>query len=96
MNHKAEATALIKSKPGKEAELKSAILDLIEETVKEPGCELFKIFQNESNPQEFTLWEIFTDQSALQEHLQKSYTLNFFALELTESISAIHHRQLSR
>ncbi|MFC0225475.1 putative quinol monooxygenase [Serratia aquatilis] len=96
MSHKAEATALIKSKPGKAAELKTAILELIEETVKEPGCELFKVFQNDTNPEEFTLWEIFSTPSALKEHLEKSYTQKFFSLELTASVSAIHHSQLSR
>lgn len=96
MNHKTEATVLIKSKAGKAQELKSAILDLIEETLNEPGCELFKVFQHKANPEEFTLWEIFSNPAALKEHMDKSYTQQFFSLGLTESISASHHVQLSR
>lgn len=96
MNPKVEATALIKSKPGKANVLKAALLDLIEETLKEPGCELFKIFQHDADPEALTLWEIFSSQAALTAHLQQSYTQKFFALELTESISVTHHRAVER
>ena len=96
MSHKTEATVLIQSKAGKAEELKAAMQELIDETLKEPGCELFKIFQHDGNPEAFTLWEIFSNPSALTEHMDKSYTQKFFSLGLTESLSAIHHAQLSR
>ncbi|PHI29416.1 putative quinol monooxygenase [Budvicia aquatica] len=96
MSHKTEATVLIQAKAGKAEELKSAMQELIDETLKEPGCELFKIFQHDGNPEAFTLWEIFSNPSALKEHMDKSYTQKFFSLGLTEPLSAIHHAQLSR
>lgn len=95
MSNKSEATVLIKVKPGKEAELKTAVLALIKETLKEPGCELFKVFQNKEEPQEFILWEVFTRATDLQQHMEKPYTQEYFALDLVESTVAIQHLELS-
>lgn len=96
MNKKIETTAFIKSKPGRSEELKAAILDLIEETLKESECEIFKVFQSHEDPEEFILWEVFATPSALQEHMEKSYTKKYFSLNLAETTSAIHHAELTR
>lgn len=95
MDKKIEATVFIQSKQGKSDELKKAIADLITETVKEPGCLIFKVFQNKVNPEEFILWEIFNNQSSMDAHMEKDYTKAYFSLNLVESSSATSHTEIT-
>ncbi|MDE8603484.1 putative quinol monooxygenase [Marinomonas sp. RSW2] len=96
MSEKIEITAFIKSIPGKSEELREAIVELIEETVKEPGCEVFKVFQTPEDSEMFVLWEVFTDQENFQHHMGKDYTKKYFSLGLTESVSATKHIEVTR
>ncbi|WP_165041393.1 putative quinol monooxygenase [Dysgonomonas sp. ZJ709] len=95
MSNKIESTVILKCAPNKIEEFKIAVAELIKETVKEPGCELFRIFQNNEKPDEFILWEIFTNEWAMQEHMKKEHEKKYFALGLFEPLSAIHHSEIN-
>jgi len=94
MSNKITFTVLIKSVPGKSDELKTAIVELIGHTIKEPGCELFKVFQHNEDPEQFTLWEIFISQQAMQEHMAKDYTQDYFSLGLALETKGIQHSDI--
>lgn len=96
MSEKIEITAFIKAVPGQAEPLKKAIVELIEKTLEEPGCEIFKVFQSHENSEQFILWEIFTDQSALQAHMAKDYTKKYFSLGLALETTATRHSELPR
>lgn len=90
MNRKIESTAVLKCKADKIEEFKLAIIELINKTVKEPGCEYFKIFQSDEKPDEFILWEIFENQEALDIHMESAHTRKCFALGLFELACITH------
>lgn len=79
-----EMTALISAKPGKEAQLKAALREVVAETVKEPGCIMFQVFEDLENPGKFVLWEIFKNREALRDHINKDYTKAYFATGFME------------
>ncbi|WP_165025829.1 putative quinol monooxygenase [Dysgonomonas sp. ZJ279] len=90
-SQKVESTVILRCKKGKTAEFKNAVIKLVKETEKELGCELFRIFENKDNSEEFVLWEIFKNEEALEAHMQAAHTKECFALGLFEPISFIHH-----
>ena len=61
----AEMTA----KPGKEAELRAALLALIEPTRKEPGCVQYDLHEATDAPGQFVFYENWTSREALDVHL---------------------------
>lgn len=93
-NKKVESTVVLKCKVGKVQEFKIAVSKLVNETVKEPGCEIFKIFQNNAQPDEFILWEIFRSEEALNIHMKSTHTQECFSLGLFEVVSATHHTEV--
>lgn len=88
------ATATIEAAPGKEEELAAALHALVAATVREPGCDLFRIMRVRDQPGLFVLWEQFADQAALDAHMQAPYTKAFFAKGLTARITPLHHEPL--
>ncbi|RKH67888.1 putative quinol monooxygenase [Corallococcus llansteffanensis] len=82
-DERVEMTAFITAKPGKEVEIKAALNKLVTETVKEPGCVLFRILEDLENPGRFVLWEIFQNRDALRVHMELEHTRNYFSLGLT-------------
>lgn len=93
-NKKVESTVVLKCKTNKIQEFKIAASKLVSETVKEPGCEIFKIFQSIAQPDEFILWEIFKDEAALDIHMKSTHTQECFSLGLFEVVSATHHTEV--
>lgn len=63
---------------------KNALLHLVEETLKEPGCIRFEILQQQDKPQCFTLWECWVDDMALQAHFAAPHTKAYMAQEFTK------------
>lgn len=94
MTKKIESTAILNCKADKIEELKTALIELVNETVKEPGSELFRFFQNNEKPEEFVLWEIFKDQEALDLHMNSTHTQKIFALDLFELVSITHQTEV--
>ncbi|PXV67980.1 quinol monooxygenase YgiN [Dysgonomonas alginatilytica] len=94
-NRKVESTVILKCKTNKIQEFRIAVAKLVNETVKEPGCEIFRIFQNNAQPDEFILWEIFKDAAALDIHMKAAHTQECFSLGLFEVVSATHHTEVA-
>ena len=94
MDNKMAATATLRVKPGKMAGLVETIRDFVALTRQEPGCEVFSISQSLDDPELFILWEVFTNEAALQEHLAKPYTQELFALDLFDMVSHVRHTAL--
>jgi len=88
--NKIESTVILKCKADKIEEFKAAVIEFVNDTVKEPGCELFKILQNRDKADEFTLWEIFKNQEALDLHMKSEHTKKIFTLGKFEMLSKIN------
>lgn len=79
MSELIEATAFIKPAPGRADELRERLRVVVAETLKEPGCLEFQIFELADDPGHFVLWEKFASQSALEEHMAAEWTRDYFA-----------------
>lgn len=62
-------TARFRALFGKEDELRSILLSLIEPTRREDGCIRYELFANPDNPREFVFIEEWSDEAALAAHL---------------------------
>jgi quinol monooxygenase YgiN len=58
----------LQAKPGKGAELLSAMEQRCVEVRLEPGCQQFEVFQSGRNPDALCLLELWADQAALDVH----------------------------
>ena len=63
----------INVKPEFVEEFKSATLDNARNTVNEPNNRRFDALQQSDDPTKFTLYEVYADESALEEHRQTSH-----------------------
>jgi quinol monooxygenase YgiN len=70
--------AIIRAKDGAEAELRALLTEVVLATQAEPGCHQFQIHEIEGSPGEFMLWEHFSSQDSLREHIGKDYTKTYF------------------
>ena len=93
-NKKIESTVILKCKANKIEAFRVAVAKLVNETVKESGCEIFKIFQNNAQSDEFILWEIFKDEASMDIHMKAPYTQECFSLGLFEVLSATDHTEV--
>jgi quinol monooxygenase YgiN/predicted small metal-binding protein len=66
----------LKSKPGKEAELKELLQGLLIPTRNEPGCISYELLMNKEDPTEFTFVEQWKDDNALNGHFETSHIKN--------------------
>jgi quinol monooxygenase YgiN len=57
-----------KAKPDKVADLKKLLLGLVKSTQAEPGCIMYDLFQNKTDPNNLTYIEEWTTQEALDTH----------------------------
>jgi quinol monooxygenase YgiN len=65
--------AEVKAKPGKEAELRAALLELIGPTRKETGCVQYDLHVHTSEPGRFVFYEQWTSQEALAHHAASAH-----------------------
>jgi len=91
---KIEITAHIRSIEGKSEHLKAEIIKLVAQTVQEKGCLEFKVFQDTEDASHFILWEIFATQQALDDHLQKEYTREYFNCGFVEETKVTRHQAI--
>ena len=89
MSARLHMTAFITPKPGKADELRRRIKEVVELTVKEPGCIEFQIFERQDRPGHFVLWEIFASEDALRDHINTDYTKAYFASGLVEKTEVL-------
>lgn len=76
------------------SETKTALSQLVKETVKEPGCIKFEILQQQDKPQCFTLWECWINDDALKAHFEAHHTLNYLSHDYTK-VNYIERLQLN-
>ena len=62
--------AVLKAKPGKEEDLRSALLGLVEPTRAENGCLQYDLHVSTEAPGEFVFYENWASRAALDEHMQ--------------------------
>jgi quinol monooxygenase YgiN len=60
--------AVLKAKPGKEKDLRDALLAVVGPTRGEAGCKQYDLHESTDNPGEFVFYENWTDREALNEH----------------------------
>lgn len=77
-------TVLITAKPGREEDLRHALIDLQNATRPEPGCVFFGFYGALDDAGSFVLIEEFADTAAFDAHMQMPYTKAFFAASLVE------------
>ena len=65
--------ATFQAKPGKEAELKSALLGLVAPTRKEAGCINYDLHVLPEDPAKFLFHETWTSKAHLDVHLQSAH-----------------------
>jgi quinol monooxygenase YgiN len=65
--------ATFQAKPGKEAELKQALISLVAPTHKEAGCINYDLHQSPEDPGQFLFHENWTTRAALDAHLQNDH-----------------------
>ena len=71
MNEKTvTVVATFHARPGKEAELRAALIGLLAPTRKEPGCLNYDLHQSPEDPAKFLFHENWTSKAALDAHLQ--------------------------
>ncbi|MGH2415714.1 MAG: putative quinol monooxygenase [Microcystaceae cyanobacterium] len=74
MSHKyLRVVARIIALPNKVEELKTVLSQLIEPTRQEAGYIQYELLQNQSDPTDFTFVETWTNQSALEAHLESAH-----------------------
>jgi quinol monooxygenase YgiN len=65
--------ATFQARPGKETELRSALLALLTPTRKEAGCLNYDLHQTPDDPAGFLFHENWTSKAALEAHLESTH-----------------------
>lgn len=69
--------AEIQAKPGKEQIVKQALLQLLEPTRQEEGCQQYELFVDEKVEGLFLMQEIWATEQALEGHNNTAHLRNF-------------------
>ena len=65
--------ATFQARPGKEAELRTALTSLVAPTRREAGCLNYDLHQSPDNPAKFLFHENWTSKALLDAHLQSAH-----------------------
>lgn len=76
MKGKHTVLCVIEAKPGKELELREALIAVIEPSRQEKTCLEYRLHQDINNPSQFILYENWQDKEAHKEQFTKSYILD--------------------
>lgn len=79
MSEKLTVVARIRAKPGKEEEVKQALLGLVGPTRSEAGCINYDLHQSHDDPALFLFYENWTSKAALDAHAQSPHIQAFRA-----------------
>ena len=79
--------AHLKARPDRIEETRAALIDLIHATRVEDGCITYELMQNNADPTDFTFVEEWTDDAALETHLQTEH-INHVVKRADELFSA--------
>jgi quinol monooxygenase YgiN len=69
--------AEIQAKPGKEQIVKQALLQLLEPTRQEEGCQQYELFADETVTGLFLMQEIWASEQALEQHNNSAHLRGF-------------------
>lgn len=69
--------AEIQAKPGKEQIVKQALLQLLEPTRQEAGCQQYELFADENVTGLFLMQEIWASEQALEQHNISAHLRSF-------------------
>lgn len=86
--------AEIQAKPGKEQIVKQALLQLLEPTRQEEGCQQYELFADEQVEGLFLMQEIWSTEQALEGHNNTAHLRNFG--EYCKQQDALAHVRLRR
>lgn len=92
MNLPLNVVAIMKAKPGKEAQLHTLLLAALPHFQQEPGCQAYALLTDLENPTRFVSYESWDDEAALQAHM-KAPTLTD-AMPVLEKILAEPMQQI--
>ena len=62
--------ATFQARPGKEADLRAALISLLAPTRKEPGCISYDVHQSADDPAKFLFYENWQSKEALDAHMR--------------------------
>ena len=79
MGEKLTVVARIRAKPGKESDVKQALLALVEWTRTEPGCINYDLHQSQNDPAQFLFYENWESKEDLEVHAQSPHIQVFRA-----------------
>ena len=79
MGEKLAVVARIRAKPGKEEEVKQALLGLVSPTRGEAGCINYDLHQSHEDPALFLFYENWTSKAALDAHAHSPHIQAFRA-----------------
>lgn len=71
--------AVLKARPGKEEEVRSALAAVVGLTRQEPGCLQYDLHVGVGAPGSFAIYERWRDQAAIDAHMKMPYVQSFFA-----------------
>jgi quinol monooxygenase YgiN len=77
-NNTVRVLARITARSEKIDELRSILLQLVEETRKENGCVSYQRFQNKADPSDFTVVEDWANDLAIDSHMRSAHVQNAF------------------
>jgi quinol monooxygenase YgiN len=92
MTERLTVVAEMKAKPGREEDLRKAVLALIEPTRKEDGCAQYDLHVHTDDPGRFVFYENWTSAEHLARHAASAHLQAFGkqAAELLEEPARIH------
>ena len=68
MSERVSVIASFLPKPGEEKNVEGILRGMIAPTRAEAGCERYELYQGPGQPKSFVLFEIYSDQAALEAH----------------------------
>ena len=74
MNMPLRVIAQAWAKPGKESEMRAALLAIAEPTRAEPGCLMWEAYDDPQEPRRFLTVELWADEAAFAEHMGMPHT----------------------
>ena len=65
--------ATFEARPGRQVELRDALLGLLAPTRKETGCLAYDVHQSAENPAKFLFYETWLNQAAIDAHMKSPH-----------------------
>jgi quinol monooxygenase YgiN len=65
--------ATFQARPGKEADLRAALISLLAPTREEPGCVSYDVHQSADDPAKFLFYENWQSKEALDAHMRSPH-----------------------